>query len=251
MKITTIIERVNQMSLEGGYEFGRLQELRSSFYQQRLSQRAPFRIARYFEKEKYAFHWGGQKKLQFNFGEDEDPDSGQPVFRYGLAFSFEPSRSATAEELVPTLKARVRRFNKFLKAYPEYLEKFRYWHWYNNQEFSGYYSVEKIGPTVQKPGYFLFIGNYLPKSASKVNDEDLQNMIEAFEYFMPVYRFVQLDDANPFPETRIARICWNTNGWVRPSGRAGKSKSSNSHEAKHGFWYTTGSVKGFWIISKS
>ena len=35
-------------------------------------------------------------------------------------------------------------------------------------------------------------------------------------------------------EKRIARICWNTNGWVKPSGRLGKSKSK-SHEKKYGF----------------
>lgn len=37
-------------------------------------------------------------------------------------------------------------------------------------------------------------------------------------------------------ETRICRICWNTNGWVKPSGRIGKSKSSaKSHEKDFGF----------------
>lgn len=33
---------------------------------------------------------------------------------------------------------------------------------------------------------------------------------------------------------RIARICWNTNGWIRPSGRMGKSEAA-SHEQKYGF----------------
>lgn len=36
-------------------------------------------------------------------------------------------------------------------------------------------------------------------------------------------------------EEKIARICWNTCGWKRPSGREGKSQSGNSYEYKHGF----------------
>lgn len=35
-------------------------------------------------------------------------------------------------------------------------------------------------------------------------------------------------------ETRIARVCWNTNCWVKPSGRKGKARS-DSHEESYGF----------------
>ena len=34
---------------------------------------------------------------------------------------------------------------------------------------------------------------------------------------------------------KIARLCWNTNEWRRPSGRNGKSKSSKSYENEMGF----------------
>lgn len=34
---------------------------------------------------------------------------------------------------------------------------------------------------------------------------------------------------------KIARICWNTDGWICPSGQIGKSKNKNSYEYKHGF----------------
>lgn len=34
---------------------------------------------------------------------------------------------------------------------------------------------------------------------------------------------------------KIARLCWNTNEWRRPSGRKGKSKSNNSYENEMGF----------------
>lgn len=34
---------------------------------------------------------------------------------------------------------------------------------------------------------------------------------------------------------KIARLCWNTNEWRRPSGRKGKSKSQDSYENEMGF----------------
>lgn len=36
---------------------------------------------------------------------------------------------------------------------------------------------------------------------------------------------------------KIARICWNHNGWKRPSGREGKSRSEDSYEYKVGYGY--------------
>lgn len=34
---------------------------------------------------------------------------------------------------------------------------------------------------------------------------------------------------------KIARLCWNTEGWRRPSGRKGKSKGKNTYENEKGF----------------
>lgn len=34
---------------------------------------------------------------------------------------------------------------------------------------------------------------------------------------------------------KVARLCWNTNGWRRPSGKGGKSKSNDSYEKEMGF----------------
>ena len=34
---------------------------------------------------------------------------------------------------------------------------------------------------------------------------------------------------------RFSKICWNSEGWLRPSGRQGKSKDKNSYENKYGF----------------
>lgn len=34
---------------------------------------------------------------------------------------------------------------------------------------------------------------------------------------------------------KVARLCWNTNEWRRPSGRKGKSKSNDAYENEMGF----------------
>jgi len=52
-------------------------------------------------------------------------------------------------------------------------------------------------------------------------------------------------------EKRVARITWNDNGWVMPSGTYGKSEHSDSHEAKYGYGHeewlfdTSKLIKGF------
>lgn len=50
---------------------------------------------------------------------------------------------------------------------------------------------------------------------------------------------------------KIARICWNTNGWRKPSGMAGKSKNKKTYEHRVGFGHeewlldTTKNYKGY------
>jgi len=36
-------------------------------------------------------------------------------------------------------------------------------------------------------------------------------------------------------EDKLARICWNTNNWQRPSGRSGKTSNPKAYEAKTGY----------------
>lgn len=52
---------------------------------------------------------------------------------------------------------------------------------------------------------------------------------------MEPFRVVAPQVQNTANEKRMARICWNDNGWVFPSGRQGKSIDKNSHEGKYGY----------------
>lgn len=53
------------------------------------------------------------------------------------------------------------------------------------------------------------------------------------------FEIVQFADWSVSPkrtkEKRVARICWNKYGWVKPSGKEGKSRYKDSHEAQYGY----------------
>lgn len=53
------------------------------------------------------------------------------------------------------------------------------------------------------------------------------------------FEIVQFADwdvsARKTKEKRVARICWNKYGWVKPSGKEGKSRYKDSHEAQYGY----------------
>jgi hypothetical protein len=62
----------------------------------------------------YTFHKGGRTELQFNLGLEGGPEG--PDFRYGVAFSFEPSQSLPSiEPLIP----KVARFNEYVRENAE------------------------------------------------------------------------------------------------------------------------------------
>jgi hypothetical protein len=46
-------------------------------------------------------------------------------------------------------------------------------------------------------------------------------------------------------EKKVARLTWNNNGWVKPSGRRGKSTTGGLHEAIHGYGHEE------WLFDKS
>ncbi|KQT41203.1 MULTISPECIES: hypothetical protein [unclassified Methylophilus] len=52
-------------------------------------------------------------------------------------------------------------------------------------------------------------------------------------------------------EEKVARVCWNTNDWQKPSGREGKSRDQESYESLYGFGHeewlldTTKPINGY------
>lgn len=73
-------------------------------------------------KKHYAFHSGGRAELQYNIAFEEDGE----WFRYGVAFSLEPSQSLP-RPLV--LKPKIDRFNAYVRKNATALEDLRFWFW--------------------------------------------------------------------------------------------------------------------------
>ncbi|MBR9773455.1 MAG: hypothetical protein GYB55_00030 [Cytophagales bacterium] len=179
----------------------------------------------------YTFHYGGGDEFQFNIGKEPEYE-GEPVFRFGLAFNFQASQSVP--DPIGVQQNQIQRFNQLLLDYTSDLSEERFWVW-NGSGRTKSTAVGKIFKYHQALGNFLFIGKSIAKELKDITKEDLELIIDEFEYLYPVYQYVQLEMDQAIKLDKVARICFNTEGWVKPSGPVGKSKNQDTHEANHGF----------------
>ncbi|MDO6436281.1 hypothetical protein Q4534_02625 [Cyclobacterium sp. 1_MG-2023] len=181
--------------------------------------------------QEYTFHYGGGDEFQFNIGKEPEYE-GEPVFRFGLAFNFQASQSVP--DPIGVQQKQIERFNELVKKYPAYLSENAFWIW-TAQGRTESHEVGKIQEPDIKLGNFLFIGNSIAKVPNEITEDDIELIIDELEYLYPVYEYVQLGLYSAIRLEKIARICFNSEGWVKPSGTKGKSKTANTHEAKYGF----------------
>ena len=66
--------------------------------------------------DEWAYHVGGRQELQFNIGYESIDGEHEDVFRHGLAFSLQPSRTVPD---ISIFRERVRRFNRYLDEHPK------------------------------------------------------------------------------------------------------------------------------------
>ena len=132
------------------YRIGTLQQLRSDLHGLK---RRPGRniFSSKTTTDEWAFHYGGRSELQYNIGVD---GSNNTMLRYGVAFSFETSRSLpTIDVLIP----KVRLFNDFLRLYPDLYADMRIWHWRGGIRGSES-PPGPILPELVSEGVFVFLG---------------------------------------------------------------------------------------------
>ena len=176
-----------------------------------------------------AFHNGGILEIQFNYGLDWIDNKN--FFRYGLAFNLR--RGQSLHNPMEIFQDKIKNYNKFFKANKEFFDNLEMWYYDIDEKR---YSVGKptlINNDLGKVGNFIFIGKLLKKDPLNINKDDIIDILDLFNQLMPLYEFVEFEFEIAH-ERRIARICWNTNGWVKPSGREGKSKA-DSHERDYGY----------------
>ncbi len=179
-----VVEEINIRSKN--YEIGNLQKIRKEI--KGLKQMAThdiFTSASTFDD--WAFHYGGRKELQFNVGFEELTD--REIFRFGIAFSFEPSRSLPdIDVLVP----KVALFNEYMKSNLEQFADMQMWHFQDRNRSSDYPPTMIQSHLVSK-GVFVFLGIY--QTLENLNyDEALEKM----DSLLPLYLYVETNGNDSF-----------------------------------------------------
>ena len=153
--LRTFADELNTKALS--HPIGRLQQIRADLHG--LKRQTGHKIfSSQTITDDWAFHHGGRSELQYNIGLD---GSHGKMLRYGVAFSFETSRSLpTIDVLIP----KVRLFNEFLRLYPDLYADMRMWHWRDGAR-SSESPPGQITPELVSEGVFVFLGSRTSVSA--------------------------------------------------------------------------------------
>jgi hypothetical protein len=173
----------------------------------------------------FGFHWGGLQELQFNLGFEEGR-----FFRYGVAISLQPTRTLT--DPVETLSPRIAALNKAIAAEPKIFAGLRMWCHFGDEIVNT--PVGPIPPEWVKRDAFIFIGERVNVFPKGVEERNLLRALDVMKALLHVYEMVESDASN-LNVKKVARICWNSKMWRRPSGPNGKTKNKDTYEFQNGF----------------
>ena len=188
MRIHELAVDLNRHSVD--FEIGRLQQIRMCL---RGLKRAPCQgiFSGHTIHERYAFHAGGRKELQFNIGLEQR--DGVEMIRYGVAFSLQLSQ--TLPTLDP-LRSKIVRFNNYVNSNPEDFPGFLMWHYHDNGEHpSEDRPVSSITDALFKVDTFIMLGIRVADNAVDVRD-----FLAGFDSLLPLYVYVEsVQQDPPFP----------------------------------------------------
>lgn len=167
------------------FNIGKLQDVRSSLTGGRRAARTIFDRRTIFEK--YAFHVGGRKELQFNIGIEDISDVKE--LRFGVAFSLELNRNLrTIDPLVPKIK----RFNEFLHLDPDRYADLRMWYWQGKSRSLDFSPPFPITEKVVTENTFIFLGQ-----RQLISEVDYDAILLVFDRLLPLYKYIESDVAAP------------------------------------------------------
>jgi len=236
VEFLTIIDRLNQLA-KTTRTLKDLPKIRAELKKlQKPGSYSLFSVHSTFPDDPYAYHSGGRSEIQFNVAVEYL--NGREIFRYGLGFSLSASRSEP--DPITTMTPRIKVFNAWLQAHPGELADLKLWHYKEKpvRARSQDFPIMEIPDSWIVWDNFIFLGDYLDTPENEIEEADLPRIIRLFDRLMSVYVFVESNFKNFLPANdgdRMARLCWNTNGWVRPSGPDGKSTNEATHEARFGY----------------
>jgi hypothetical protein len=137
-------------------------------------------------KDDWAFHHGGRSELQFNIGEISDPHG----FRFGVAFSFETSR--TLPSPLQVLAPKTKLFNDFIASNADAFADMRMWHFEPGSDRpSAEYMPGPIPSERVKEGVFVFLGKR--QTLDNINYEAI---LDDLDRLLPLYKYVESGGAS-------------------------------------------------------
>lgn len=177
--IKAIATSINELARE--HEFGQFQQLRSRLKGKKSVRSVIFNIANKSVSEEYgwAFHTGGREELQFNIGVEE----GEERFRYGVAFSLEPSQALPS---IDPLLPKIERFNEFVRVNSSSFEGFRMWVWRKAKIIKRDTAVREITEDEIEAHNFIFMGKF-----SSLDSIDIAEILDCFQNLLQLYCFVE------------------------------------------------------------
>jgi hypothetical protein len=207
--LSAIADEINAAA--ENYQMGQFQELRRQIHG---SARATgHRI--FTEKttrEDWAFHLGGRTELQFNIGFEHDEGD---WFRYGIAFSLEPSQTVP-QPLI--LEPKIRKLDQFLTRNTAQFEDLRFW--YYTDDRSPTLPIQPIPNDAITTGAFLFWGHLCPRA-----EADANTVLFLFDRLLPIYLYVEGGQPATAPQTSLRK------GLIFKPGCADKLQSTTAQSA--------------------
>ena len=184
MTIRQLAEKLNTLSQN--YEFGQLVSIRKQTKNLQKLDRNIF--ATKTIKDNYAFHNGGRREIQFNFGYEIERN----LFRYGIAFSLK--RDKTLRNPLETMTPRIQRFNSHIERNKKYYSDFYMWCDAYKGMKSKILNISKIKKEFIEIGNFIFLGKYIDNKGRNFSNEEIQEILKTFDRLMPLYRYVELTE---------------------------------------------------------
>lgn len=178
--IKQIAEQINNQSKN--FKIGKLQELRTKI--KNLNKQPSEKIFNDMTIfDKYAFHYGGRKELQYNIGmESIENDT---YYRHGVAFSLEPSQTLPD---VTILYPKIQKFNEYMRLFSKEYSDMMLWY-YDKNGRSMNYKAGIIVDNIVQLGVFIFFGKL-----QKVDSFSYDEILSDFDRLLPLYIYVESEN---------------------------------------------------------
>lgn len=182
--VITLKEIANEINVAAKrYKMASFQEIRKKIHEKQRCNNKEIFDENAIKENSWAFHYGGREEIQYNIGFEEIEN--KKCFRYGLAFSLEPSRFLHKNEVVEAFKSKILRYNEYISLNNDKFSDLNFWYEYNKGQ-KKILPIGKIEMNLIKPEMFFFIGKYTPIELISYDE-----ILRLFDRMLDIYTYVE------------------------------------------------------------